>query len=117
MKRSQIKLHARSPEETERIYGSPERREWMTRQHCVICGARPSVGAHVRSGGMSRKDDASRQVPMCQTHHDEYDGRLLPGGKKTFMAKYDLTADGMLGLADWVESRWQEYRAVERASW
>lgn len=117
MKRSWIKRRPQSPEETERKYGTAERREWMTRQPCVICGARPSVSAHLVTGGTGRKADASKTVPMCTDHHDEYDGRKVAGGRKTFLAKYRLTLDELLDLADWIESRWQAYAAASRAPW
>lgn len=115
MKQSRIKRRAPSKEETERKYGSPERREWMTRQRCVICGNRPSVSAHLRTGGTGRKGDATETVPMCTDHHDEYDGRKVAGGRKTFLAKYRLTLDELLDLAAEVEARWQQYAALNRA--
>lgn len=110
-----MKRRRPSPEETDRKYGSPERREWMARQPCIICGKRPSVSAHIKTGGIGRKADARFTVPMCSDHHDEYDGRKVAGGRATFLAKYSLTMDQMLELAEWVESRWQQYAAVDRA--
>lgn len=110
-----MRRRPRPPEETERIYGSEERREWMTRQPCVFCGRRPSVSAHVRTGGGSRKADASETVPMCSGCHDGYDGRAVAGGRATFLAARGLTLDDVLELAAAIESRWQQERAVERA--
>jgi hypothetical protein len=115
VKRSGIRRRRRPEEETERIYGPPERRAWMTRQSCIICGARPSVSAHLRTGGVGRKGDAIETVPMCTDHHDEYDGRKVAGGRLTFLAKYRLTMEQLLTLARRTEERWQAYVAVERA--
>jgi hypothetical protein len=98
LRRSRITRHPVSAEETERKYGTAERREWMTRQPCVICNRRPSVSAH-----------------LCTDHHDEYDGRKVAGGRLTFLAKYRLTMEQLLTLARRTEERWQAYVAVERA--
>jgi hypothetical protein len=117
VKRSGIRRRRRPEEETERIYGPPERRAWMTRQSCVICGARPSVNAHVRTGGTGQKAPYTEIVPMCVQHHNEYDGRTRVGGRKTFLAKYRLTLDDLLKLAAKVEARWLVYAATRRASW
>jgi hypothetical protein len=115
LRRSRITRHPVSAEETERKYGTAERREWMTRQPCVICNRRPSVSAHLRTGGTGRKGDATETVPMCTDHHDEYDGRKVAGGRLTFLAKYRLTMEQLLTLARRTEERWQAYAAVERA--
>jgi hypothetical protein len=102
--------------ELERAHGDAEFRAWMKRQPCVVCGRTPCDAAHLKSGGMGRKDDVGNTVPMCSTqpgysgHHDEYDGRKRAGGKKTFLAKYpqlDLPA-----LAAAIAARWQAYRAA-----
>ena len=110
MKRSRIKRKPRTPSETLRKYGPPERRAWMKQRPCVICQRRPCDSAHVKSGGTGRKDDYTRTVPMCSTivaagysgHHAEYDG-----GKESFMARYGLTLDDLLIMAEWTEIGWQ----------
>jgi hypothetical protein len=107
---------ARHARELERTHGDADFRAWMKRQPCVVCGRRPCDAAHLKSGGIGRKDDVGGTVPMCSTttagpgHHDEYDGRTKAGGKKTFLAKYphlDLPA-----LAAAIAARWQAYRAA-----
>lgn len=89
-----------SPERRERslirAHGTPEFREWIKSQGCVVCGRVPSDAAHLKSGGTGRKDDVAGTVPLCSTivargysgHHDEYDGRQRAGGKRAFLAKY-----------------------------
>lgn len=74
-----------------RTHGTVEHREWIKRQPCVVCGRTPSDAAHLKNGGMGRKDDVTGTVPMCSDvipagysgHHTEYDA-----GKQSFRAKY-----------------------------
>jgi hypothetical protein len=99
----------RTPEEADRIYGTPEHRAWMKRQPCVICGRTPSDAAHLTNGGTGRKDDWERSLPLCadypdqgcvkRGHHSEYDG-----GKRSFRAKYavDLEAKAEETRARWM---------------
>ena len=94
-----------------RCYGSRERVAFVKALGCAVCGwdtkeARPGQrhsieNAHTRSGGASRKADADTIIPLCWTHHDEYDG-----GKKTFAAKYDFDP---IARAVEVESAWQDW--------
>jgi hypothetical protein len=109
--------HARKPEETERAFGTPERRNWMTRQRCIICRKRPSMSCHIDSGGTGRRDDAERTVPMCMNHHDEYDGRKHAGGKLTFLLKYKLTRDDLLAKAKYFEEKWQREKLSIAVEW
>ena len=46
---------------------------WITTFPCVVCGNPQTQAHHVRlghNGGMSRKPDDSRAVPLCYAHHD-----------------------------------------------
>lgn len=52
-----------------RAYGPQDRIRWMQGLPCLICGTRPSEVAHIRTGGMGRKADASQTVPLCSTCH------------------------------------------------
>lgn len=89
--RSPMKKKPRPAKTTLRIYGTPEHREWMKEQPCLICGRTPSDSAHLKNGGTGRKADAALCVPLCATivavgysgHHDEFDA-----GKRSFRAKY-----------------------------
>lgn len=84
----------------------------MKRQPCVICGRVPSDAAHVKCGGVGRKDDVERTVPLCSDvvpsgyrgHHSEYDA-----GKKSFVKRYavDLPA-----LAAETHRAWLTYSGV-----
>lgn len=62
----QIKKKPRSKSERERIYGPKGYVEWIHEQPCIACGV---VGfsevAHIKTGGMGRKDDWTRTVPLC----------------------------------------------------
>mgnify|MGYP003672380500 FL=1 len=94
-----------------RAYGGTERIKFVRSMGCSICGwvttqprpglEHPIENAHTRSGGTGRKADADTIIPLCWTHHDEYDG-----GKKTFAAKYSF--DPIARAAE-VESAWQEW--------
>lgn len=48
-----------------RAYGSPERCEFVKGLPCVVCGFVPSENAHIETGGMGRKADADKIVPLC----------------------------------------------------
>jgi hypothetical protein len=109
VKRSRIKRRARPEEQTERIYGSDDRREWMTRQPCIFCGKRPSVSAHIRGGGTGRKADASETAPMCTKCHDGYDGRVKAGGRATFLAEIGWTFERVVAAAELVQLRFEAY--------
>lgn len=92
---------SRSKSEQYRIYGSPERIEWLKFSvGCLICG-QPAQVAHVTSGGVGRKADYCHTVGLCPDHHHE----LHQHGAKTFEAHWgvDLKAS-----AAWIEAKWQE---------
>lgn len=63
--KSRIKRKRRKPSEFARIYGSKARVEWVKRLPCVVCGERPCDNAHIVTGGMGRKADADKIVPLC----------------------------------------------------
>lgn len=54
-----------------RAYGPEARREWMKGLPCLTCGRGPSENAHVATGGMGRKADASQLAPLCHSCHLE----------------------------------------------
>ena len=91
---------ARTKAEQYRIYGSPERQDFVRSLGCLICGQPPEL-AHTSSGGTGRKADASTICPLCTAHHHE----LHQHGVKTFEAQWgvDLKAS-----AAWIEAKWQE---------
>lgn len=78
-----IRKKPRKPSETLRIYGTPERREWIKSLPCHIGKEWPAeiVGAcdgpiqncHSVSGGKGRKADANTIFPGCRLHHQCYD--------------------------------------------
>jgi len=69
----------------DRIYGSKERRRWIKSLPCLACCLVSPIfaladkwsceNAHVVTGGMGRKADASHIVPLCRTHHRWFDER------------------------------------------
>jgi len=87
--------------ERARAYGPTARRAWMKEQPCLVCHATPSDGHHVEGGGMGRKADASKQVPLCRIHHDECHAT----GARTFAARYGLDLQAEAAAA---EARWQD---------
>jgi HNH endonuclease len=59
------------------VPASPEQREKVARQSCVVCGRRPADPAHLvpqRLGGCASPDCV---IPLCRTHHRLYDDDLL----------------------------------------
>jgi hypothetical protein len=59
------------------VPASPQQRQKVARQRCVVCGRRPADPAHLvpqRIGGCKSPDCV---IPLCRTHHRLYDsGRL-----------------------------------------
>lgn len=103
----------RPAEETERIYGPPERRAWMKEQPCLICGSVPCDSAHVPDpwgpSGMSRKPDARWTVPLCSGpggHHAEQHG--LNSGIRTMEEKHSID---FIKAARETHQRWLEHVA------
>lgn len=96
----------RTKSEKERIYGPPGYVEWIHDQPCIACGV---VGfsevAHIRTGGLSRKDDWIRTVPLCASHpirvNERFVNELFPGhhrvlhhlGRQPFERYYALNLD------------------------
>ena len=95
---------SRTKSEQYRIYGSPERQEFVRSLGCLICGQPPEL-AHTKSGGMGRKADADTIVPLCHAHHSE----LHQHGAKTFEAHWGLDLNAS---AAWIEAKWQEKQGV-----
>lgn len=101
----------RKAAEWKRAYGSKERVEWVHRQDCILRSVDslcqlPSEAAHVGNGGMGRKTDAYRIVPLCTDHHRE----LHQSGRRTFEWRYGIS------LADYAlrtDARWQSVLASQ----
>lgn len=103
--RSPMKRKARPASETLRIYGPPERREWVKSLACLgrLCGGRCEGAidnAHTVNGGKGRKADADTIVPMCRAHHRLYDGYKAPFDREP-------TRELMKSFAADVERAWQ----------
>jgi hypothetical protein len=90
-------------------FHSAERVEWMNWNPCVICGSTPCDNAHSTTGGTGNKAHYSKIVPLCRVHHDEYDGRLHKGGKKTFQKKYGVDLEILSAM---YQDRWQKMQAT-----
>lgn len=110
-RKTRIRPKKRSASEYARIYGSPERVEWMRTQRCLarrtsqsfrVCVG-PVEGHHIKNGGTGRKADAKWCVPLCRKHHDF----LHNVGPETFAAMYHLD---LQDEARQTESRWQDYQ-------
>jgi hypothetical protein len=76
IRRTAVKKKPRKPSETLRIYGPKGYVEWIHEQACVACHV---VGfsqcAHIKTGGMGRKDDWTRTIPLCGQHMHQDQGR------------------------------------------
>ena len=70
-----------------RAYDSAERVAFVKGLRCAACGSiAGSENAHIVSGGMGRKADASLVIPLCPPCHREQHAI----GEHTFSARYDL---------------------------
>jgi hypothetical protein len=97
----------RPAEETERAHGPPEFRTWVKTQPCIVpgCRWRGCDSAHITNGGIGRKDDWTRTVPLCFArpgwvgHHHEYDN-----GKESFPIRHrlDMPAEAAKHHARWL---------------
>jgi hypothetical protein len=101
-----------------RSHGESPRIEFVKALPCLVCGYSPCEVAHVGNGGMSRKSDASKTVPLCgmgwrrvgrtdaiwEGHHRE-SHRF---GIETFQAKYGVN---MEDEAAKVEAKWQDVQS------
>ena len=93
---------ARRAKEWARAYGSLERVFYINNHlSCVVetCVRTDLQNAHIETGGMSRKADADKIVPMCSEHH-----ALHHTGAETFVECYGLDLQAM---AAETERLWQ----------
>lgn len=103
----------RKAKEFARAYGSDERVEFVRWLPCLLCARMPSQNAHVGNGGMSRKADADRIVPLCGPDvtgcHAIYDD--WRGSQRSFEEAYasELSGRTMLECAADVEAAWQRW--------
>jgi len=99
----------RRQSEFARCYGSKERVAWVKAQPCIVCVARgsmnvgPSDNAHTSTGGMGRKADYRFIVPMCRTHHREFDQHVGAFGDL-------LVRMWICGQSARVEEHWQAHQ-------
>ncbi len=92
-----MKKRPRPKSETLRIYGPPERREFVKSQPCVACGKQgDSENAHIETGGMGRKADFDKIIPLCGT-------RLEFGEKSCHALLHALGRDSFVDYV-WVET-------------
>jgi hypothetical protein len=91
-----------------RAYGSKDRADWMKTLRCVVTlryGTEddPIDNVHIETGGVSRKADAEKVVPMLRSKHRE----LHAIGQKTFARKYPWI--NLEELAAETERLWQAH--------
>lgn len=97
-----------------RAYGSEERVAFVKALGCLVAGRGvdacfgPVDVAHVATGGMGRKADASLTVGLCRGHHCEQHQY----GTARFGEKYGVD---LVVCAAQVEWRWQRHLASSRA--
>lgn len=106
-------MNARTPEQRDaewlRAYGSEDRVEWMRAQPSIISGKRPSVNAHTRNGGISRKADANTIVPITDEEH-----RLVHQHGWSY---FGLTPDQLDEHAAETERRWLAHSTRHLCAW
>lgn len=74
----------------------PAYRAWLKDKRCCVCpwqpghmlGFVPSDPAHTQNNGMRSKGSDASCIPLCRTHHEEFDS-----GRKSFQQKYGVDAD------------------------
>lgn len=75
-RRAQIK-RTTAPRKSRKARRGPWRsekyRRWIADHCCLICGYPETQAAHTVNNGMSSKGPDSSCVPLCPTHHQEYD--------------------------------------------
>lgn len=90
-----------------RAYGSEARVAWIKAQPCIVplCCRTPCDNAHIVGGGVSRKANANRIVPLC-SGLDGHHMLLHTIGRESFEALYHISLDVHARLTD---ARWQAY--------
>lgn len=104
-----IKPKPRSAAEYARIYHSPERVRFVQVLDCLVswCREWPSDNHHIENGGMSRKADYTKIVPLCEIHHEQ----CHHIGRETFERIYGLDLER---AAAETEKKWQAHNPPER---
>ena len=98
IRRSAIKRKKRPASETNRIYGPPARRKFVASLPCAACVVVGySENAHIETGGMGRKSDYTKIVPLCshESPHGHYGchRRLHNVGRYRFQFLHDIDLD------------------------
>jgi hypothetical protein len=91
-----------------RAYGSVERVLFVRSLPCVMCGAVPSENAHIETGGMGRKADYTKIVPLCKSGHDAFHVY----GRDYFKHRSYLDLEA---AAAETEARWRAHLAEDAA--
>ena len=110
-KKKGIRKKPRSKSERERIYGPPGYVEWCKSQTCVACRhSQRSDVAHIQTGGVGRKDDWTRTVPLCSrvSYRHGCHGMLHLLGRKTFEDFHNINLDDE---AERNHARWLAYQS------
>lgn len=109
LKRSgRIKPKRRTSREFVRIYGSRERVRFVSGLPCVVpyCTCPdPRQNAHIVNGGIGRKADADKIVPLCPPHHRELHDR----GPSWFASRYDVVPEMLDHAAEATEVAWRAH--------
>lgn len=100
---------ARKASEFQRAYHSKARVAWVKAQPCAVllCNHAPCENAHIESGGMGRKADADKIIPLCRDHHwqaHNYGWNVLPGLSTEQLREH---------LAAQTQARWEQYAESE----
>lgn len=112
----------RRQSEFQRTYHSKARVAFVKGLPCVVCGISPCDNAHIEGGGMGRKADYDKIVPLCRVPADHpfgpgysrgHHSRFHDVGVKTFAADYRLD---LPALAAETERKWQAHCAARRTT-
>ena len=97
----------RRDSEWKRAYGTTGRVEWVSVQRCLGCGWKgvrdlsPCENHHIQTGGMGRKADADKIIPLCKGCHIEWHQH----GRRTFEEAHRMDADA---AARDIEQAWKQ---------
>lgn len=87
----------RRQSEFARTYHSKERVEFVKALPCIVCGHGPCDNAHIETGGMGRKADYTKIVPLCSMPMDHpwspgypkgHHGEFHRVGRDSFVKSY-----------------------------
>lgn len=113
----------RRQSEFARCYHSRERVAFVKALPCLVCRRGPCDNAHIETGGMGRKADYTKIVPLCSMGADDPFGPGYPKGhhgffhqigRESFVTCYPKLALDLEAAAAETERLWQGHTQTEQ---